>query len=838
MNDYDADVIYELKNEVKDNFTEIETIREDLKNDERMAAIRAYPTLKDELDFIEVKRERYLVKVSITSEFLDERRRQVESAQGSGSSPFMKCPICGRHFIQIEFCYCQGNDRLGESGYGLGGEGGGSLFKDRNAHRICHKCLRRHIIEHHLQKNSLPVRCAYAFARIPGGAGCTAGYNDNTIRAAIGSGKKYLQLEKLSLGVNLENVYHCPHCSYFVESDRPPEELHCLGCGRITCFLCHRDTSSHPRDGICPAKREQIDENNALIRRLQEEDQRVERERIRRDEEAARAFEVADQLHEQELRAEKERIRKLDEEAVRALEEADRLQEQERVRLEEQGRVAAQNLQEELEREEQRRKSEEEIQRLRDEANALMAARVFHLGPAAQEKDFRTLQLAAGRNDTNFVLPVSYNYTPAAGGAPVDVRINQGVNPFAVLGLANTAAAPEIKAKYRTLLLAAAADRAQRALLSLAYAMAKAHAKKQVPPYFRGAAGAGGAPTYLFNAASPLVWALTGDSLALLALCETRRAVRLMHTLDGDSLLYLAVHGGMSDVVELLFDLGCVVNDTHNGSSALHAAAFYHHAELVTYLVARGADTAYRSHAEHTAAEEAADAGVRTAMATVAAQPIPSFILGVLRDTESRMGELQQIRHEGRVVAYRLVKAMDEADRMDIRANWYVAWHGTRTRHIASIVKYGLRKPGDRVGSGVVALPPGHIPAGRAFAGVADWSNAIFLTKAVKYACETAYSDRLMSAVAGEGEYCVLVEAAARPGSYSEHGETTGYVHRPGDAEDRLVEMRVESHRRGEARVENAENVVVTGIVLVSWNFISTTSMTQDQLHTFLKGNT
>jgi hypothetical protein len=236
------------------------------------------------------------------------------------------------------------------------------------------------------------------------------------------------------------------------------------------------------------------------------------------------------------------------------------------------------------------------------------------------------------------------------------------------------------------------------------------------------------------------VWVLAGYCAALRAASRMDRLLRNTLSLAQESLLYLAVRGNMADVVEQLFDTGCRVNGRSNGSTALHAAVYYGHAHLAHYLVSRGADPHLPNSSGHTPVQEAPTRALRASMLAVARRPVPAFIRMVLgtdergggggggcvgtgggtcagavtgtgtdadtnTDTDGAqwgMSEVQHIRHGGRVVAFRMARAMDETQRRNIAHNWYVAWHGTRVRHVRSILQHGLCRPGTRVGGGMV----------------------------------------------------------------------------------------------------------------------------------------
>lgn len=85
-------------------------------------------------------------------------------------------------------------------------------------------------------------------------------------------------------------------------------------------------------------------------------------------------------------------------------------------------------------------------------------------------------------------------------------------------------------------------------------------------------------------------------------------------------------------------------------------------------------------------------------------------------------------------------------------------------------MKYGLKRPGDKVGEKYVKIPKGHIEKGVSLDGIDDWANAIFVSPSIKYASDGAYSDRIVTP--GNCEWCLLVEAVIRPNGFTKHKHT------------------------------------------------------------------
>lgn len=424
------------------------------------------------------------------------------------------------------------------------------------------------------------------------------------------------------------------------------------------------------------------------------------------------------------------------------------------------------------------------------------------------------------------------------------IEIRPLVRPFQVLGLPKTSTLAEARYKFKSL-ISATTSRQERALISIAYSMTGAFITKKLPAYLREVDIS--IPSYSFDAASSIVWVIVGYCAGLRTQSESNHIMKKGKSLSDESLLYLAIRSGFEDVVELLFEMGCVINSKGNGSTALHAAAFFLQTPLISYLIQRGADVALKNRFDSTAVEEAAE-NMRSRMLTEAQNTIPTFIRKVL--AKEKMGEVQHIRDGGKVVAYRMVRDIGEDMHIKLDTNWYPAWHGTKAEHVESIVEYGLKKPGEKAGKHTISPPAGHIRPGVHMRGKSDYGGAIFVSQAVKYACHPAYAERIRSTGVGAEPFCVLVETAVKPGSYEIFKETVGgYTPRKGDfGGDEEMRVVVGGHSSSGSSVGTGgvdprrfnpgdeENVVVTAVVLVSDNFMNSTVMLQDQLHSFLRG--
>ena len=91
-----------------------------------------------------------------------------------------------------------------------------------------------------------------------------------------------------------------------------------------------------------------------------------------------------------------------------------------------------------------------------------------------------------------------------------------------------------------------------------------------------------------------------------------------------------------------------------------------------------------------------------------------------------------------------------------------LAWHGTRARHVASILEHGLQPSGTKLPDGTFLKPPSnHYALGSSHQGISNWAGAIFVSPSVSYASHACYAERVLH----NGDmYAVLVEVAVRAG--------------------------------------------------------------------------
>ena len=185
---------------------------------------------------------------------------------------------------------------------------------------------------------------------------------------------------------------------------------------------------------------------------------------------------------------------------------------------------------------------------------------------------------------------------------------------------------------------------------------------------------------------------------------------------------------------------------------------------------------------------------------------------------------VQLIKYQGEVIAKNLRRSqstLDEATRAqwnDIFRNWESAWHGTRYRHLESIMNNGLLP----AGTSGINPEEGHFELNQEYLGIPNWAAAIFLSPCLFYSSHEAYSERVISE---SNEWCVLLKAYCKPGSYKSYRPTV--LNFESTFPD--PEMRVPVDDLLVLRVESERNVVVYSLMFVRCSFLEDTHMTVNE---------
>ena len=290
------------------------------------------------------------------------------------------------------------------------------------------------------------------------------------------------------------------------------------------------------------------------------------------------------------------------------------------------------------------------------------------------------------------------------------------------------------------------------------------------------------------------------------------------------TLLYIASRSGFYDMCELLLEKGASINVVQStGSTPLHGAAYYRHTLVVGLLLQHGAKTDIKNQAGNTALDESTTPDIKRLIQTASADKILSFT-AELRG-KFLVDSVRLIEYQEDVVAKELTRdqsTLDEGTRAQwdgICHQWDLGWHGTRFKHLESIMKNGLFP----AGSNGIMPEPGHFTLDQEYLGHASWAAAIFLSPCVLYSSHEAYSERVISE---SQEWCVLLKAYCKPGSYKSYKSTLlGSV----ESTSPDPEMRVPVEDLRVLRVESARNVVVYSLMFVRSSFLEDRNISLDE---------
>ena len=394
------------------------------------------------------------------------------------------------------------------------------------------------------------------------------------------------------------------------------------------------------------------------------------------------------------------------------------------------------------------------------------------------------------------------------------VDIPESINPWQVLGLHSpNVSRKEIKAAFKV--KTTQSVRQNRAMASVAYHILTSPAGRYVQKC--------NSDEFVISKPDHFVLAACGHTRALAS--KIRFAKHLLKDKDERhrTLLYIASRSGFYDMSESLLEKGASINEVQStGSTPLHGAAYYGHTSIVGLLLQHGANADIKNQFKHTALDESATPEIRKMIETASADKILSLT------TELRgknlVHRVQLIKYQGQVVAKELTRdrsALDESTRAqwdDICRNWTSAWHGTHYRHLEGIIKNGLLP----AGSNGIKPGAGHFDLNKEHLGIPNWAAAIFLSPCIFYSSHKAYSERVVSE---SQEWCVLVKAFCKPGSFKSYRSTV--INFESVYPD--PEMRVPVEDMRVLRVESARNVVVYSLMFVRSSFLENKHMNLDE---------
>ncbi|CAB3998917.1 ankyrin repeat domain-containing, partial [Paramuricea clavata] len=390
------------------------------------------------------------------------------------------------------------------------------------------------------------------------------------------------------------------------------------------------------------------------------------------------------------------------------------------------------------------------------------------------------------------------------------VFIQFPINPWKILGLNSASSSRDVKLAFKKMIASASVQ--NQALVSLAN-----HILTSTAPRYQRQQG-----TDLYTIKNPdhFTVAAYGDTHTLRKIIE--RNASLIQSTDehGRTLLYLACKSGFTDIVKMLLK-----NDADNnkiqrdGSTPLHAAAYFSHPGVVELLLEYGARTDIKNAWDQTALEESATIEIRNMIEN----PPPDLInslAGIMKERKlvsefkgyrtkpsEQMYAIEFIRHPN------VYDAETRAKLPEFMQSWKLTWHGTRYKNLESIMEHGLLPAGKKG----IKPPSGHFALGKEYQGIPNWAAAIFVSPSIWYAADNAYAEKVKSQ--GD-EWCVLIKAYCKPGSYGRYDPTV-FSYAKMENEPEYSEYRVPTvgDRKDEEtvilRVESERNVVVCSVLFI-----------------------
>ena len=396
------------------------------------------------------------------------------------------------------------------------------------------------------------------------------------------------------------------------------------------------------------------------------------------------------------------------------------------------------------------------------------------------------------------------------------VVIYEPLNPWKVLGFHSSGVSfRDVKAAFKMKITQT--NRQNRAMIYIAYHMLTSSAGR----YTR----IQGKDEFVVRRRDHFILAACGhtEKLAL----EIAKRGNLVEDKDehGRTLLYTASKSGFHDTCKLLLQKGASVDEVQIvGSTSLHGATYFGHELVVGLLLQHGARINIRNKWGHTALDESASPKIQSFIQTASADQISS-LAAELREKQL-VSSVRVIEYQGEVIAKELVRdprVLDARTRAGwdiIHRTWEPAWHGTRYRHLRSIIEKGLLP----AGSSGISPASGHFKLGEEHFGIPDWAAAIFVSPSILYAAHDTYSDRVFS---DSQQWCILVKAYCKPGTMKSYDPTV-LAYKPMDGEPKAPEYRVpvnEADKNVILRVQSTRNVVVRSLMFVRASFLENQDM-------------
>lgn len=328
-----------------------------------------------------------------------------------------------------------------------------------------------------------------------------------------------------------------------------------------------------------------------------------------------------------------------------------------------------------------------------------------------------------------------YEYTATGGGR---VTVPSSVWPHRELQVSVSASRSEIKEAYKK--VATRSNRQHRVMASLSY-----HILTTTAPGRYTEKGGGRFDINDRAAKSDVfVMAAVGDTRKLLREISRNKALLKSTDEHGRTLLYLTARSGFYDTTEALLKEGAPVNEKQvDGSTPLHGASYYSQRLIVELLLKYGADPSIKNKWGNTPMDEA-HGEMSAVISSYKKDGIGQIVTALV--SKKLVHSTRFINHRGKVVAREVQRNNDLVDASTkhkwdyIQSTWHLAWHGTKSKYVSSILRRGLLPSGSKLSDGSSIEPPNnHYKLGETHFGIRDWARAVFLSPSILYASHACY---------------------------------------------------------------------------------------------------
>ena len=144
------------------------------------------------------------------------------------------------------------------------------------------------------------------------------------------------------------------------------------------------------------------------------------------------------------------------------------------------------------------------------------------------------------------------------------------------------------------------------------------------------------------------------------------------------------------------------------------------------------------------------------------------------------------------------------------KKKWIKAYHGTKYNCLISIIKNGLKKPGeiyDNDNDEKVKPRKGHINFGKTINNIKNWAKAIFVSPSIFYSSCRCYSQRIES---NNSTWRIVIEVKIKPKSFESYNSTISKYH-----------FLLGEPKKIEYRIVDKNDIKVYSVLFVEDNFIS-----------------